>query len=62
MWLASILVCATLDVRSCDVSIQSKRLHLTEEMCLEQVKLGEEMYSRLAFYVQGGCLKIGSGA
>jgi len=62
MWLATLLVCITSDVWSCEISTQPGNLYLTEEACLEEVALGIAYFSRSSVFVSGGCVKIGSTA
>jgi len=62
MWLATLLICTTSDVRNCEISTQPNTLYFTEEVCLEEVALGISHFSTSSVYVAGGCVKIGSTA
>lgn len=62
MWLATLLICITADVFSCEVSTQPSNLYLTEQACLEEVTLGVAYFSSSSVFVSGGCIKIGGYA
>jgi len=62
MWLATLLICTTSDVWTCEISTQPDSLYFNEETCLEEVALGIAYFSASSVYVSGGCVKIGSTA
>ena len=62
MWLAMLLTCSTPEAFSCITITQPNNLFYSEKICMGEVLVGIQTLSPQAFYVNGGCIKIGSSA
>ena len=59
MWLATLIICTTPNVTSCNISTRPGDLIRTEKECSAVVEVAVEDVSPHAYYVSGGCVKIG---
>ena len=59
MWLATLLICSTQSVTSCNLAAQTETLLFTEAQCEEVVAEGMYIFTPTSYYVTGACVKLG---
>ena len=59
MLVAIMLVCATADVKSCEVVYNTTEVFLTQEACVEDLAEAKAYYSELQpYYIETGCITV----
>ena len=59
MWLATLIVCTTLDATSCELISQPNNLYMNKTACSDAVEQGTAFFLETSIYISGGCVKIG---
>ena len=60
MYMAMLLICATVEAESCTNLINTNEFHTSEEACVQDYQVVADMYvARGAYYVRGTCVQIG---